>query len=85
GPDFITYVLEDEPRSIKDALSRPDVPLWQEAINSEIDSILQNHTWELVDLPKGCKTLGCKWILKRKYKADGSIYKYKARLVAKGF
>ncbi|KAL0340035.1 UNVERIFIED_CONTAM: Retrovirus-related Pol polyprotein from transposon TNT 1-94 [Sesamum radiatum] len=46
---------------------------------------MQNHTWELVDLPSGNKPLGCKWILKRKYKADGSIDKYKARLVAKGF
>ncbi|KAL0437633.1 UNVERIFIED_CONTAM: Retrovirus-related Pol polyprotein from transposon TNT 1-94 [Sesamum radiatum] len=33
----------------------------------------------------GSTPLGCKWILKRKYKADGSIDKYKARLVAKGF
>lgn len=71
--------------SIKDALLRPDAPLCQEAINSEIDSILQNHTCELVDLPRGCKILECKWILKRKYKADGSIDKYKVRLVAKGF
>ncbi|KAK4385611.1 Retrovirus-related Pol polyprotein from transposon TNT 1-94 [Sesamum angolense] len=46
---------------------------------------MQNHTWELVNLPSGSKPLGCKWILKRKYKADGSIDKYKARLVAKGF
>ncbi|KAK4407669.1 Retrovirus-related Pol polyprotein from transposon TNT 1-94 [Sesamum angolense] len=46
---------------------------------------MQNHTWELEDLPSGSKPLGCKWILKRKYKADGSIDKYKARLVAKGF
>nr|GEW59996.1 zinc finger, CCHC-type [Tanacetum cinerariifolium] len=29
--------------------------------------------------------LGCKWILKRKMKVDGSIYKYKARLVIQGF
>ncbi|KAK4385857.1 Retrovirus-related Pol polyprotein from transposon TNT 1-94 [Sesamum angolense] len=50
----------------------------KEAINSEIESIMQNHTWELVDLPSGSKPLGCKWILKRKYKADGSIDKYKA-------
>ena len=32
-----------------------------------------------------CKTIGCKWIFKRKLKQDGSIEKYKARLVAKGF
>ncbi|KAL0388806.1 UNVERIFIED_CONTAM: Retrovirus-related Pol polyprotein from transposon TNT 1-94 [Sesamum radiatum] len=38
-----------------------------------------------MDLPPGSTPLGCKWILKRKYKADGSIDKYKARLVAKGF
>ncbi|KAK4400592.1 Retrovirus-related Pol polyprotein from transposon TNT 1-94 [Sesamum angolense] len=46
---------------------------------------MQNHTWELVDLPSGSKSLGCKWIMKRKYKADESIDKYKARMVAKGF
>ena len=31
------------------------------------------------------KTIGCKWIFKRKLKQDGSIEKYKARLVTKGF
>ena len=25
--------------------------MWKEATKSEIDSILHNHTWELVDLP----------------------------------
>ncbi|KAK4380871.1 Retrovirus-related Pol polyprotein from transposon TNT 1-94 [Sesamum angolense] len=85
GPDFLTYLLENELRTINEALSSPEAPFWKEAINSEIESIMQNHTWELVDLPSGSKPLGCKWILKRKYKADGSIDKYKARLVAKGF
>lgn len=46
---------------------------------------MQNHTWELVDLPPGSKPLGYKWIFKRKMKADGSIDKYKARLVVKGY
>nr|GEX75210.1 retrotransposon protein, putative, Ty1-copia subclass [Tanacetum cinerariifolium] len=50
---------------------------WKEAIKSKIDSILQNHTWELVDLPHGCKPLGYKWIFK-KMKVDGTIDKYKA-------
>ncbi|GKC98143.1 retrotransposon protein, putative, ty1-copia subclass [Tanacetum coccineum] len=57
----------------------------KKAIKSEIDSILQNHTWELVDLPPGCKPLGYKWIFKKKMKADGTIDKYKARLVIKGY
>ena len=57
----------------------PKVPFWKEAVGSEIESILQNHTWELVDLPSSCKPLGYKWIFKRKLKADGSIDKYKAR------
>ena len=55
------------------------------AIQSEIDSILQNHTWKLVDLPPGCKPLSSNWVFKRKRKVDGSIEKYKARLVIKGY
>ena len=46
-------------------------------------SIISNNTWKLVD--GGCKTIGCKWVLRRKLKPDGSIEKFKARLVAKGF
>nr|GEU61841.1 zinc finger, CCHC-type [Tanacetum cinerariifolium] len=46
---------------------------------------MHNDTWELTDLPPGCKALRCKWIIKRKMKVDGSIDKYKARLVIQGF
>ena len=85
GPDFLTYLLEDEPQSFKEAMSSPEAPYWKEAINDEVESILQNHTWELVDLPPGSKPLGYKWIFKKKMKAGGSIDKYKARLVIKGY
>ena len=85
GPDFLTNLIENEPQTFKEAMSSPEASYWKEAVNSEIESILQNHTWELVDLPPGSKPLGCKWILKKKMKADGSIDKYKARLVAKGY
>ena len=85
GLDFLTYMLEDEPQSFKEAISTPKAPFWKEAVNSEIESILQNHTWKLLDLPLGCKPLGYKWIFKRKLKVDGSIDKYKARLVVKGY
>ncbi|WJZ92354.1 hypothetical protein VitviT2T_011356 [Vitis vinifera] len=62
-----------------------DVAFWKEAINDEMDSILSNQTWELVDLPPGSKPIGCKWVFRRKYHTDGMIQTFKARLVAKGF
>eukprot|EP00253_Pinus_taeda_P033168 PITA_33168 len=43
------------------------------------------HKFQLVDPPLGTKTIGCKWVYKNKYKADGSLDKHKDRLVAKGF
>jgi hypothetical protein len=46
---------------------------------------MNSHTWELVDLSSRSKSLGHKWIFKRKIKVDGTIDKFKARFVVKGF
>ncbi|KAK2408198.1 hypothetical protein QL285_043729 [Trifolium repens] len=85
GPDYSAYMLDEDPANLQEALSSMDADLWQEAINDEMDSLESNKTWHLVDLPPGCKPIGCKWILKKKLKPDGTVDKYKARLVAKGF
>nr|GEV83333.1 retrotransposon protein, putative, Ty1-copia subclass [Tanacetum cinerariifolium] len=47
-------------------------------------SVKYNMVWVLVDLPSGCKTVGSKWIFKKKTDMDGIVHTYKARLVAKG-
>ena len=39
----------------------------------------------MVSLPKGKKTISCKWVFSMKYKEDGTLERYKARLVAKGY
>ena len=58
---------------------------WNETINSEIESVMNNHIQKLVDLPFESKLLGYKWIFKRKMKEDGSIDKQKPRPVVKSF
>ena len=50
-----------------------------------MESLISNRTWKLVVLLSGCKTIGCKWVLRKKLKPDESTNKFKARLVAKGF
>jgi hypothetical protein len=77
--------MDDTPKIIFEAFASPDADDWKEAVRSEMDSILSNETWELVDRPYGCKTVGCKWVFKKKLMSDGTIDKYKARLVAKGY
>ena len=54
-------------------------------MKEEMEALLKNKTWILVNLPKGHKIVGCKWVFSIKYKVDGTIERYKARLVAKGF
>ena len=44
-----------------------------------------NEVWDLVELPHGCKPIGCKWVFKTKRNSKGQIERYKARLVAKCF
>ncbi|CAM8902196.1 unnamed protein product [Rhodiola kirilowii] len=46
---------------------------------------MQNHTWELVNLPQGCKPPGFQVDFTKKMKVDGIVEKYKARLVIKGY
>ena len=54
-------------------------------MNEEMEALQKNNTWEICQLPKGKKKVGCKWVFMVKIKADDNIDRYKARLVAKGY
>ncbi len=48
--------------------------------------LVENNTWELVELPADRTAIGCsKWVFKTKMGSDGSVNYYKGRLVAKGY
>eukprot|EP00253_Pinus_taeda_P010382 PITA_10382 len=71
-----------EPTNYKEASQFKE---WRAVMNEEMESILRNDTWDLVELPKNKTPIGCKWLFKPKMNADGSIKKLKARPVEKGY
>jgi hypothetical protein len=45
------YLVDDTPRTIEEAYSSPNANLWKEAVRSEIDSIMSNGTWKVIECP----------------------------------
>ncbi|GAA0149688.1 transmembrane signal receptor [Lithospermum erythrorhizon] len=80
-----TYIIEEDLKTYNEALKSIDANFWMEAIKNELDSIVSNQTWELIDLPKGSKPISSKWIFKKKIIPDGTIERFKARLVIRVF
>ncbi|GJX68369.1 putative RNA-directed DNA polymerase [Tanacetum coccineum] len=58
---------------------------WVEARNNEMEALNRNNTWIICDLPKGRRPIGCIWIYRIKYKANGEVERYNAELVTKGY
>ncbi|GJU77076.1 retrotransposon protein, putative, ty1-copia subclass [Tanacetum coccineum] len=75
----------NEPTSYKAAMLDSESDKWIDAMNAEMQSMIDNMVWVLVDLPPNCKTVGSKWLFKIKTDMDGNVHTYKARLVAKGY
>nr|GEW65287.1 hypothetical protein [Tanacetum cinerariifolium] len=74
-----------EPANYKAALLDPESDKWLNAMNVEMQSMKDNKVWDLVEHPPNGKTVGSKWLFKKKTDMDGAVHTYKARLVAKGY
>ena len=51
----------------------------------EMQSLHKNPTWELVELPKGKRAIGCKWVYKKEAVSEKKGEKFMACLVTKGY
>ena len=75
----------DEPMTTDEAMKGNYETEWKKATNSEYSALMENNTWELVELPKGRKAIGCKWVFHVKYDGNGEVERFKGKLVAQGF
>lgn len=70
---------------IDEAIHGPDTAEWNDAIASELRSILKNDTWTLVDRPVSITIIGSRIVLRNKHREDGTLERRKARIIARGF
>jgi hypothetical protein len=75
-------VSSDEPTSFTEAERSLS---WRKVMMEEMDSIKENGTWSLINLPPGHKSIEVKWVFKVKRDEHGAVSKHKACVVVKGY
>ncbi|KAG7559745.1 Reverse transcriptase RNA-dependent DNA polymerase [Arabidopsis thaliana x Arabidopsis arenosa] len=71
----------NEPRNYQEDIVDEN---WRYVVKDEIEALEENGTWTVEDLPQGKKAIGCKWVFRLKFNADGTLERHKARHVVLG-
>ena len=87
--DLVSYALmtsSGDPINFQEAIHSQEKGSWMGAMEEEMQSLHKNQTWELVEIPKGKRAIGCKWAYKKKeVVSENEGEKFKAHLVVKGY
>jgi hypothetical protein len=79
--DFVSSVSlstnDDEPSCYQEAVKGSNSDKWKEAMKDEMNALERNATWDLVELPRDRKIVGCKWVYKLKKGVDDKVERYK--------
>ena len=62
-----------EPKSYQEAISSQEKEIWIKSMQEELETLKENNTWKLIDLPNGHKPISTKWVYKIKQNDDKSI------------
>ncbi|GFS98518.1 hypothetical protein TNCV_3478941 [Trichonephila clavipes] len=72
------------PNCYKQAIRSRDASKWHDAMDKEINVMMERKVWDLVDHPDNIKILENRWVYTIKYDENNKIVRYKPRLVARG-
>ncbi|GFW57313.1 retrovirus-related Pol polyprotein from transposon TNT 1-94 [Trichonephila clavipes] len=72
------------PNCYKQAIRSRDASKWRDAMDKEINVMMERKVWDLVDHPDNIKILENRWVYTIKYDENNKIVRYKVRLVARG-
>ena len=78
-------VDSNEPSSFEEAMERNENEKWSDAMMDEVNSLIDNGVFEVVNKPKEQKVIGCRWVYALKRDSRGSVVRHKARIAVKGY
>ena len=74
-------INDNDPILFSQVVSCDNSEKWLNAMKEEINFMRHNDVWDLVELSKGCKRVGCNWIFNTKRDSHDNFERYKAKLV----
>ena len=80
--------IDNEPRTLREALKGPDKYQWMESARAEWDALERNETFVVVKKPEGldeADIVKSGHVFKVKRDSQGEIERYKTRVVARGY
>nr|GEV98765.1 putative ribonuclease H-like domain-containing protein [Tanacetum cinerariifolium] len=78
---FACFLSQEEPKKVYQPLKDPS---WIKAMQKDLLQFKMQKVWVLVDLPKGKRAIGSKWVFRNKKDKRGIVIRNKARLVTQG-
>ena len=78
------FQLSEVPKTYNQAKTNNNAAEWQEAMDSEMESLKKNQVYTVTKLPEGKKAIGSRWVYSIKDNPNGELI-HKARFVAKGY
>nr|GFA27887.1 putative zinc finger, CCHC-type [Tanacetum cinerariifolium] len=72
-PSHSTRIVETRHAEFLENANNSGNTHWREAMEDELNSMSKNDVWKLVELPKGAKPVGCKWVYKTKLDPNGNV------------
>ena len=72
------------PNTVKQVMQSKQKIEWIQAMDREMESLISNHTWDLVKVPTNKDKIGSRWVFTVKVDPSYNI-KFKARFVVQGY
>ena len=83
--DYAYLAIASIPLTYEEAIKSPDAENWKAAMDCEIKTLHDNHTWKLTKLPHDRSETKGRWVYTIKQGKQPGNVQFKARYVARGF